>query len=130
MPSFSDESLEKLKTCDALLRVVFNEVIKHFDCIVLCGFRNQTDQDAAFASGASKLRWPLGEHNKIPSKAVDVVPYPIDWNDTDRMRFFAGFVLGIATTMQIKLRWGGDWDCDTKTKDNKFQDLLHFELED
>ena len=30
--------------------------------------------------------------------------------------------------MNIKLRWGGDWDRDTQVKDNSFDDLLHFEL--
>jgi hypothetical protein len=28
----------------------------------------------------------------------------------------------------LKLRWGGDWDMDTEVKDNKFDDLVHFEL--
>jgi len=28
----------------------------------------------------------------------------------------------------MKIRWGGDWDMDTQTKDNKFDDLVHFEL--
>ena len=28
----------------------------------------------------------------------------------------------------LKIRWGGDWDMDTQTKDNKFDDLVHFEL--
>jgi len=30
--------------------------------------------------------------------------------------------------MGLKIRWGGDWDMDTQTKDNKFDDLVHFEL--
>jgi hypothetical protein len=28
----------------------------------------------------------------------------------------------------LKIRWGGDWDMYTKTKDNKFDDLVHFEI--
>ena len=66
--------------------------------------------------------------------AVDAVPYPIDWNDTNRMRFFAGFVMGVAARLYHeglithKVRWGGDWDRDTDVKDNRFQDLPHFEL--
>ena len=40
----------------------------------------------------------------------------------------AGFVMGIANTVGIKLRWGGDWDKDTELKDNKFNDLGHFEI--
>jgi peptidoglycan L-alanyl-D-glutamate endopeptidase CwlK len=36
--------------------------------------------------------------------------------------------LGVASQMGLKIRWGGDWDMDTQTKDNKFDDLVHFEL--
>ena len=28
----------------------------------------------------------------------------------------------------VEIRWGGDWDSDTQVKDNKFDDLVHFEL--
>lgn len=60
--------------------------------------------------------------------AVDVVPYPVDWQDRDRFHYFAGFVLGMATARGVKLRWGGDWDSDTEVDDNVFDDLPHFEL--
>lgn len=130
MPSFGKGSQEKLATCDVRLQNLFNEVIKYFDCTVVCGFRNQAEQDEAFAKGLSKKKWPTGEHNKDPSRAVDVIPYPMDWNDLNQMRYFAGFVVGVATMMKIKIRWGGDWDRDNDLKDNKFQDLPHFEVED
>ena len=63
MPSFNQTSKDRLATCDARLQQVFNEVIKYFDCTVLCGHRNQADQDAAFASGKSQKKWPNGNHN-------------------------------------------------------------------
>lgn len=130
MPSFGKSSQDKLATCDPRLQKVFNEVIKHFDCIVIEGHRGEEAQNKAFAEGKSKLKYPQGKHNKIPSLAADVLPYPIDWNDTNRMRYFAGFVVGIAATMGIKLRWGGDWNQNTELKDNSFNDLPHFELVD
>jgi hypothetical protein len=46
------------------------------------------------------------------------------------MTLFAGFVIGTAALMGISIRWGGDWDRDTYTKDNSFDDLVHFELID
>ena len=128
MPSFSQTSKDRLATTDARLQKVFNEVIKHFDCTVLCGHRNQADQDTAFASGKSQKKWPNGNHNSMPSKAVDVMPYPIDWTDRERMTLFAGFVIGIAQGMGIDIRWGGDWNENTKVKDNSFDDLPHFEV--
>lgn len=128
MPSFSQTSKDSLATCDARLQRVFNEVIKHFDCKVLQGHRGQAEQDKAFAEGASQKKWPNGNHNSMPSKAVDVVPYPVDWTDRERMTLFAGFVIGIAQGMGIDIRWGGDWNENTKVKDNSFDDLPHYEV--
>jgi len=36
--------------------------------------------------------------------------------------------MGVASQMGIKIRWGGDWDSDGSVCDNKFNDLVHFEL--
>ena len=56
------------------------------------------------------------------------MPYPIDWNDSDRMYMFVGFVRGMAQVMKIPIRCGADWDGDFSMKDQKFHDLPHFEL--
>ena len=130
MPTFSDASLMKLNTCVPELKELFTEVVEDFDCTVVCGHRNKADQNKAFDDGYSKVKWPDGKHNTVPSTAVDVVPYPIDWQDVDRMRYFAGYVMGLAKAKGISLRWGGDWDSDTEVMDNKFQDLVHFEIKD
>lgn len=130
MPSFSQVSRDRLKTCHPHLQAVFAEVIQHRDCAILCGHRGQAEQDEALRTGKSKLGWPKSAHNSLPSRAVDVAPFPIDWNDADRFRLFAGFVLGIAAKMGIPLRWGGDWDGDMTNKDQTFHDLPHFELVD
>jgi len=47
---------------------------------------------------------------------------------SEGLLFLSGFVLGIAHMKGIKIRWGGDWDGDTKMNDQKFNDLVHFEL--
>ncbi len=52
--------------------------------------------------------------------AVDVIPYPIDWENITRFYRFGGFVKAIAVMLGIPLIWGGDWQ--------KFKDLPHFEL--
>ena len=101
---------------------------KHFDCTILEGHRGKERQDKAYADGKSKVKYPDGKHNQFPSVAVDVAPYPIDWSDRDRFHYFGGFVLGVAKQMGMNIRWGGDWNQDTKTKDNKFDDLVHFEI--
>lgn len=128
MPQFSIASRAKLHTCHIDLQDIFTEVVKHFDCTVIWGHRGEAAQNEAFHLGFSKKRWPNSRHNERVSMAIDVAPYPVDWKDVDRFRYFAGVVQGIALMLEFKLRWGGDWDRDTQLKDNMFQDLAHFEL--
>ena len=130
MPRFGSRSINRLKTCDQKLQELFYEVVKHFDCSILEGHRGEEGQNKAYADGKSKVKHPNGKHNKFPSVAVDVAPYPIDWSDRDRFHYFSGFVLGVAKQMGMNIRWGGDWNQDTKTKDNKFDDLVHFEIKE
>lgn len=128
MPTFSEYSKGHLVTCDQQLQDLFNEVIKHYNCRVLCGHRAEEAQNLAYESGASQVRWPNGQHNSYPSMAVDVVPYPVDWDDLDRFKVFIGFVLGVASQMDIAVRSGIDWDGDWNFKDQQFVDMPHFEL--
>ena len=128
MPKFGKRSKNALSSCDERLIKVFDEVIKTVDCSVLEGHRGQSKQDKFYEEGKSKVKYPSGRHNKLPSMAVDVVTYPIDWNDRERFHLFAGFVLGIAKSMGINLRWGGDWNQNWFVDDNKFDDFPHFEL--
>ena len=128
MPKFGKRSKNALSSCDERLIKIFNEVIKTVDCSVLEGHRCQSKQDKYYEEGKSKVKYPSGRHNKLPSMAVDVAPYPIDWDDRERFHLFAGFVLGIAKSMGINLRWGGDWNQNWFVDDNKFDDFPHFEL--
>ena len=128
MPHFGRKSKERLNTCDSNLQKVFNEVIKHVDCSVLEGHREKDRQNKLFKEGKTKVRYPDGRHNRQPSSAVDVTPYPVDWKDRERQTLFAGFVIGVASQMGINLRWGGDWDQDFQVVDNRFDDFPHFEL--
>lgn len=127
MPKFSQLSLDKLSSCHSDLQKLFNEVIKEFDCVVLQGYRSEEEQLKFFNQGKSKIK-SGGKHNSLPSLAVDVAPYPIDWSDKERFYYFAGFVKGLASSLGISIRWGGDWDSDNNLKNQTFFDLPHFEL--
>jgi len=128
MPRYSSTSKKRLSTCDQRLQDVFNEVIKHVDCSILEGHRSKERQNKLYDEKRTKVKYPNGRHNSSPSKAVDVTPYPVDWEDRERQTLFAGFVLGIARGMGHKLRWGGDWDQDFQVMDNRFDDFPHFEV--
>lgn len=128
MPKFGKKSQERLATCHPDLQRLFNEVIKYYDCTVLCGHRGKDEQDEAVRSGTSKVKWPKSKHNKSPALAVDVVPFPIDWQDRGRFLHFAGFVLATAKQLGIEIRCGVDFNEDLNFKNDSFFDAPHFEL--
>ena len=127
---FSKPSLSRLRSCDYRLELICRFLANYQNIRVLCGWRSEEDQNKAVAEGVSRVAWPNSKHNVIPSIAVDIAPWPIDWDDLGRFRVMAGRFLQIADMLEIRIRWGGDWDRDTFTRDQKFQDLPHFELVD
>ncbi len=128
MPNFGKKSNERLATCDPRLRDLFNQVVKHYDCSIIQGHRDMETQNKYFSEGKSKVVYPNSKHNSLPSRAVDVAPYPIVWNDTERFYHFAGYVTAMADVKGLKIRWGGDWDMDFDFNDQTFDDLVHFEI--
>jgi hypothetical protein len=139
MPQFSQSSLDKLKTCDQRLQNILLEVIQFQDFIILEGHRNEADQNAAFAAGKSQKKWPDGNHNSFPSKAVDIAPYfadtkGMDWKDLVAFGRLMGMVQAIARQKGINVRFGLDWDGDFHTVGNDpsehFLDAPHVEVLD
>jgi peptidoglycan L-alanyl-D-glutamate endopeptidase CwlK len=133
MPSFSQTSKRRLATCHPDLQKLFNKVIEHRDCTIICGYRTEGEQDEAYRTGHSQLKFPESMHNFNPSAAVDVMPYfdsepHIRWNDVESTYNFIGYVQGIADELGIKIRSGSDWDIDLDFHDQSFMDLPHFEL--
>lgn len=133
MPRFGRSSEHHLRTTHPDLQRVLRAVVLEIDCKVLEGHRGEVRQNQYYrkvinGKRRSKVKWPNGQHNSYPSKAADVAPWPIDWNDTKRFYFFAGYVICKAASMGVTLRWGGDWDRDYDFGDQDFMDLVHFEL--
>ncbi len=126
MPSFSQKSLEKLNECHPDLITLMNEVIKSIDITIICGHRGREEQDKAYREGTSKVLWPFGKHNQTPSLAVDIAPYPIDWDNINGFKLLGEFVLQTAHRLRKEtpefswIEWGGHW----KT----FKDWGHFEI--
>ena len=139
MPKYGNTSIARLDSCHRDIITIFSIVIEKYDNTIICGHRTQEEQDKAFNEGYSKVQWPNGKHNSLPSMAVDAAPYfidikGIDWNDIPAICYFAGKVKAIADELydleliDHKLRWGGDWDGDNRNADQKFNDYVHFEL--
>lgn len=130
MPSFGAKSRSILMTCHPDLIEICEAVIETYDFTVLEGHRSDERQEELFRQGKSKLRAGESKHNQYPSEAVDIAPYPIDWNDSRRFFLLAGMMFHAAAELDIRIRWGGDWDGDWSHVDQSFHDFPHFELED
>lgn len=125
MPSFSSKSKAKLDTCHPDLIRLFEEVVKRRDCTILEGHRTLERQKELFNADPPRTKTMNSKHLTSPSIAVDVMPYPIDWEDKDEQYKFASLVFDTAMRMGIRVRWGG-W---FRAKGNKiFYDSPHWEL--
>ena len=128
VPSFGEKSLEHLHTCDTRLITLCKIVIPHYDFSVLEGFRTDERQEDLLRQGKTTKGAGESRHNTSPSLAVDIAPYPIDWENPKRFYLLAGFMFHAAAGIGVEIRWGGDWDSDWDHKDQKFHDLPHFEV--
>ena len=70
----------------------------------------------------SKVTWlnnPLASKHAT-GKAVDLVPYPVDWKDLSKFKAIADAVLEASRKLGVTVTWGGSW----KTS----KDYPHFEI--
>jgi peptidoglycan L-alanyl-D-glutamate endopeptidase CwlK len=130
---FSRQSLERLEGVHPLLIDVSLKILQYWDCKIVYGLRSHAEQARLYSEGLSKTMNSL--HLKQEDgygHALDIAPYPIDWNDTNRFYYFAGIVKPIADDILKPhgwyLRWGGNWDGDLELDDQTFMDLVHFEI--
>ncbi len=110
------------------------------DISIVRGWSPEDVQNMLFRTGASQKRWPDSEHNfelngEPHSKAFDFAPHlggeiRIPWKDTHLFAVVAGVFFVAAKELNIKLRWGGDWNMDGLTTNQTFMDWGHFEIED
>ena len=133
MPRFSEKSRAILDTCDAKLIRIAEIAINRVDFSVISGHRGQEEQTKLLMEKRSHLGFPHSKHNKTPSMAFDLMPYPMigDWNTPENIKRFVllgGYMIGLSGIMGIKLRWGGDWNGNFDMTDQRFHDLPHFEL--
>lgn len=134
--------LEKLTQVDARLVALCHRVDSHgVPFRILTGRRGEAEQNKAFDEHKSQKRWPDGEHNALPSKAIDVVPVyidvttKIDFDDAYAVCRLAGYFEATAKGMGIKLRLGMDWNGNWRTSGHgdpkeRFFDAYHLEVVD
>lgn len=126
-------STARLATCHALLRTLFERVIKRpdlpHDLTVVYGHRSNAEQAALYQKGRrgvpgeKPVTWVKpgrSKHNRLPSEAVDVVPYidgdpsPADWTPiracAPAIRAEWALMQAEGLTGAATLHWGGDWN--------------------
>lgn len=124
MYKLSKTSESRLNGCHPDLRLIVRGVIKEMDIAVLCGPRGKEEQNEAYRTGKSKVKYPNSKHNtgeeagRELSDAVDIAPYPIDWNDISRFKKMLEIVERVAKEHNIKIRLGRDFS---------FKDYPHIE---
>lgn len=133
MRSWSDRSHAVLETLDPRLQKLVTRIRDEVcDISLTCGYRNQEEQDALYPT-YTKVKWPNGKHNRYPSVAVDLQPYPYPI-DAKKLWASLGYIAGrahaIAEEEGFSIRWGGDWDSDGDVTDQKFDDLFHLEIKE
>jgi peptidoglycan L-alanyl-D-glutamate endopeptidase CwlK len=126
MPKFSAKSKALVAKLHPSLQAIVNEAIKEYDFTVMDSTRGRAAQELAYKRGNSKARFGQSAHNYQPAIAVDLAPYPVDFDNVQRFKDLAKIVLRIAKEKGIPLRWGGDWNMDGSTSDG--WDFPHFEL--
>lgn len=139
--SLSPRSERNIADVDVRLQSLCRRVALYIDFEVLCGHRGEAEQEAAFLAKTTKLHYPHGKHNALPSRAIDVAPTYVDagrhinLKDIPAIARLVGFFEATAYAMGIKVRLGMDWDGDWRSEgytdpDGRFFDGFHIELVD
>lgn len=122
------------------------EAIKQIDFIILYGHRLVEEQFELYKKGREQKDggWIVvdkskvvtncdgtikpSKHNAKPSLAIDIAPWPIDWENIGRFKTLAFVINNVAKQMKIEIRWGADWDRDGKPFEKGEYDSPHWEL--
>lgn len=75
------------------------------DFLVIEGVRSINRQRQLLAEGKSKTM----NSRHLTGHAVDLCPYPVDWNDHDKFIVISEAMKEAAKELDIPIEWGGDW---------------------
>ena len=149
--NLSQKSLGRLNGVDERLQRVVKRAIElsKQDFMVLEGVRTRQQCMTNYGKGrtiaqcvakgvpaqyanpkAAKVTWlndPFASKH-VTGKAVDLVPYPVDWNDLKKFDAIAKAMLQAAKKLGVAVRWGADWDGDGKPRERGESDSPHFEV--
>lgn len=123
---------------DSLVRVAKLAISKSpFDFTVVEGKRTLQRQTELYAQGRTKpgkvVTWTM-KSKHLDGKAIDLAPCDangrIDWTDIDKFKKIASLMFWAAEELNVKIRWGGDWNQNGRPHEKGETDSPHFELVD
>lgn len=134
MYSLGNKSQQKLKGVHPLLREVIELAIKKTkqDFTVIWGVRTAEQQNALYqkgrTTGGSIVTYKDGYSGKSNHQvkadgfghAVDLTPWPIDWDDWGKFADINDAVQEAADEIGVKVTWGGNW---------RMRDGAHWQLD-
>ena len=149
-------SRSRLITCHPVIITTIEKaiVLSPMDFTVVCGFRGEKEQNAAYYATPprSTKRFPESMHNHLSderdvtegyagalgiplSLAVDIAPWVggrIRWDLPWELRWLNGFINAIGQSIAVPLgfyfRSGSDWDMDGDQEEHTLKDSPHNEL--
>ena len=106
------------------------------DFSVLCGVRTVNEQKELYAQGRTKpgniVTWTLKSNHFASADgfghAVDLVPYPVDWETLSKFDAISEAMMRAAEELGVTIRWGADWDMDGLVREPGESDSPHFEI--
>jgi peptidoglycan L-alanyl-D-glutamate endopeptidase CwlK len=107
---FYTEKAEKIKEIAAKVasknqKGVDRITISKEDFTVIEGLRTMERQRKLLAQGFTKTL----NSRHLTGHAVDICPYPIDWNDHQRFTTVSQAMKEAAQKLNVPIVWGGDW---------------------
>lgn len=133
----SSRSLERLVGVhEDMVKVVKRAIeISEVDFMVVEGLRTLKRQEELYAQGRTKpgkvVTWTM-KSKHIDGLAVDIAPCnkdgSINWNDLEMFDKMADAMFKAAKELDIKIRWGADWDQDGVKREKGETDSPHFEI--
>jgi peptidoglycan L-alanyl-D-glutamate endopeptidase CwlK len=94
------------------------------------GLRTAEQQHELYLAGASQCDGyeKISKHQM--GEAVDLIPFVGNKavNNKEMMCVVAGVMFACASELNIEIRWGLDWNKNGDIRDNKFNDMYHFEI--
>jgi peptidoglycan L-alanyl-D-glutamate endopeptidase CwlK len=103
-----------------------------FGVAYMGGKRTAEEQNQLFKEGYSQCDGyeKLSKHQSGNAIDLNVFVNSVSVENKEMLCVIAGVMFSCASELNINLRWGLDWNMNGDIRDNKFNDMYHFEIKE